>query len=272
MSGKKKTEKLKLERVGPHEWIFVYPDRCNLDQRFYDAMELMPEDPEKAEQSFHAILRKFPEHIDAMHHLAILEQINGRDDEAFRLAKKAVESGRLCLPQGFSAGKDRLEWGFLENRPFLRACHTLGLILLERDSVEEALSIFDELLALNPNDNQGIRDLAIDCNFMLNRPEAVLGVCDRYPDDGMPGTLYSRPLALFQLGREREAERALKDAIKRLPLIAKELVKKKHKRPQSTMEGYIMRGGEDEAYNYWESSRTFWEDTPGAVKLVKDLL
>jgi tetratricopeptide (TPR) repeat protein len=64
-----------------------------------------------------------------------------------------VEIGKSCFPKNFSPGKDRLEWGFLENRPFLRACHNLGLLYLERGNAEKALSVFEDMLAMNPNDN-----------------------------------------------------------------------------------------------------------------------
>ena len=148
----------------------------------------------------------------------------------------------------------------------------LGLVYLEKKEVEKALSIFNNLLALNPNDNQGVRDLIVECNFALNRPEKVLRVCDKYPDDAMAHISYGRPLALFQLGKRDEAEKAMKNALKYLPLVAEELIKTKHKKPEGMMNGYITMGGPDEAYDYWKRVGKYWGDAEGAIDFVKECL
>ncbi len=52
-----------------------------------------------------------------------------------------------------------LEWGFLENRAYLRAIHYKAGLLCNQDKLEEGLKLYKLLLKLNPNDNQGIRYL-----------------------------------------------------------------------------------------------------------------
>ena len=128
--------------------------------------------------------------------------------------------GLVCLSEEFEMGRDLLPWAMLENRPFLRACHGLGLEYVERGEIEKALEMFNNILAVNPNDNQGARALVIDCYLCLNRPSDVLAVCDQYPGDGLEQVIYGRALALFQLGRRAEAEEALNDAIEFLPRVA----------------------------------------------------
>jgi tetratricopeptide (TPR) repeat protein len=65
-----------------------------------------------------------------------------------------VRIGELSLPTPFDGV---LPWGYLYNRPFLRCLHGYGLCLWRLGRTEEAAGVFERMLALNPNDNQGVR-------------------------------------------------------------------------------------------------------------------
>ena len=260
-----------LEKVGENEWRFI-ESSCvrGLMEEFNDALDYLDDTEfQLGEQMLRSIIDRCPEHVDAIHHLALISEDEGRYLEYYLLEKEAVDIALKNIPKEFRLGEDLLEWGWLENRPFLRAYHGLGLALLNRGSDKEALNIFLNLLSFNPNDNQGIRALAIDCFFDLGEPEKVLSLCDKYPGDMTPQLLYGRPLALIQLARVSEAKEAIKEAVAGLPFVAKELLKKRHVRPKSLMNGYVTFGGKDEAYFYWESSGSFWENTSGALDLLK---
>jgi hypothetical protein len=62
--------------------------------------------------------------------------------------------GELSLPRGFDG---LLLWGAIYNRPFLRCLHGYGLCLWRLGKFEEAQQVFERILSLNPNDNQGVR-------------------------------------------------------------------------------------------------------------------
>jgi tetratricopeptide (TPR) repeat protein len=62
--------------------------------------------------------------------------------------------GELSLPDGFDGV---LAWSCLYNRPFLRCLHGYGLCLWRLGRSEEAVQVFERILAFNPNDNQGAR-------------------------------------------------------------------------------------------------------------------
>jgi len=55
--------------------------------------------------------------------------------------------------------KDELIWGIIENRPFLRSVHILGLEFMRRKDLVRAEKLFKQILVYNPNDNQGVRYL-----------------------------------------------------------------------------------------------------------------
>lgn len=65
-----------------------------------------------------------------------------------------VRIGELSLPAGFDG---LLVWGQLYNRPFLRCLRGYGLCLWRLGRMAAAQRVFERLLALNPNDNQGVR-------------------------------------------------------------------------------------------------------------------
>lgn len=73
---------------------------------------------------------------------------------AIRHYEIGVGIGELSLGKSFSGF---LPWGMLYNRPFLRCLHGLGLCLWRLERSHEAEKIFERILWLNPNDNQGVR-------------------------------------------------------------------------------------------------------------------
>jgi tetratricopeptide (TPR) repeat protein len=139
----------------------------------------------------------------------------------------------------------------------------------DNGEIGEALGLFQELLSLNPNDNQGVRAIAVGALFKLGRFEDALEITKQYPDDMMSETLYGRALALFKLGQRREASVALQEAIEYLPLVAKELLKVKHHLPKTAMSDVVTMGGADEAYYYWEHCGQFWEEDAEALQWLR---
>jgi len=77
--------------------------------------------------------------------------------------KIAIQHYEVGLPIGeLSLGNDFtgvLPWGLVDNRPFLRCMHGYGLCLWQLERFAEAERIFQQMLWLNPSDNQGIRFL-----------------------------------------------------------------------------------------------------------------
>ena len=265
---------LSVEPRGDDHWEFVYP---RLTLTIYDVFEDAIEawrvgDVEYAEGRYRRLLTDYPEFIDVYHHLAMLLDEAGRETEAFTLWQHVVKIGLECLPEEIRSGSGSLPWLFLDNRPFLRAYHGLALEILERGQVEQALEAFLRLLAWNPSDNQGVRALAVDCYFRLNKPNGVLEICELFPEDGMEGVLFGRPLALYQVGEIERTREMLAVAVEFLPSVARELTKTRHRKPKDMRPDSITFGGEDQAYLYWKVHGRYWEETPGALDLLREVL
>ncbi|MFC1982358.1 tetratricopeptide repeat protein [Chloroflexota bacterium] len=262
---------LELSRVAPYEWEFVYPAiYYDLTNEFHKGCESYEEgNLDDAERIFRAVLAQMPNHIDAIHHLALVLSKRGMLTEARDLWEQNSRIGHKAFPQDFKLGRDRREWGWLENRPFLRCLHGLALVRYDDGEIEEALGLFQELLSLNPNDNQGVRAVAVQALFKLGRFEDALELTKQYPEDVIPEVLYGRALALFKLGQRQEASVALREAIGYIPLVAKELLKVKHHLPETAMLDAVTVGGADEAYYYWEHCGQFWEEDTEALEWLR---
>jgi tetratricopeptide (TPR) repeat protein len=161
---------------------------------------------------------------------------------------------RLTLAEQHAEGCT-LDWGWHENRP------ALGLLMLlieiARDTGEE-LPLLEWLLALNPNDNGGHRQRLAHLYCEYGRPGDALALCERYPNDDLPGTLYGRVLALYLLDRRGDAVAALAHASKRLPKVLKTLVAARPQAP-TMRQGMVEHGGDDEAWLYRGDFLETWE-------------
>lgn len=62
--------------------------------------------------------------------------------------------GEQSAPESFDGV---LPWSAIYNRPFLRCLHGYGLCLWRLDRFDDAKRVFERILSLNPNDNQGVR-------------------------------------------------------------------------------------------------------------------
>ncbi len=262
-----------LKQIQKHEWVFDYPRFTEeVHDSLDDAIDWIDSDVRIAKLHFGRLIRDYPELLDAHHHLALTWYRQGKLDKAAELWKQGIEFALKLFPSNFSMKRDRLIWGFVKNRPFLRLYHSYGLSLLEQGESEKALDVFENLLALNPNDNQGVRALVAECYFNLKQPKGVLKICDKYRNDGLEQLLYGRVLALIQLGNVKEATKALNRAIKVLPLVARELAKPTHKRPKDYNEEHVALWSEGQAYGYWKNSSKYWTATPGAIEFVRSHL
>lgn len=91
--------------------------------------------------------------IDAHAHLGNLE-FERSPKLAVAHYEIGIRIGELSLPANFDGV---LVWGRIYNRPFLRCLHGYGLCLWRLGRHTEAQHVFERILSLNPNDNQGVR-------------------------------------------------------------------------------------------------------------------
>ncbi len=119
-----------------------------------DAAELAEAgDREGARQLLMDVLSTDLRCIDAHAHLGNLE-FDWAPERAVLHYEIGMRIGELSLPTAFDGV---LIWGHIENRPYLRCLHGYGLCLWQLGELAQAREVFERILSLNPNDNQGVR-------------------------------------------------------------------------------------------------------------------
>lgn len=138
--------------------------------RFVEAMETAREERRTEDLLILAVraIRHDPGCIEAR--LALAEHSRDRETRQRHLTK-AVETGELLwTPVAERLGDDMTWWGFSGTRPYMRALGALGHAHLDDGDEAAARACFDRLLAMNPNDNQGIRYLVQELDAEAANP------------------------------------------------------------------------------------------------------
>lgn len=187
---------------------------------------------------------------------------------------QSVEEARSYFEQGVEAGERALGetafeedvghfWGLLETRPYMRARGGLAQCLWILGEEEEAIGHYEDMLRLNPNDNQGIRHILLEHLLKRNDREKAGRLLKQYEEDTSAEWLYGRALWLFrQEGESKKADQALAEALDQNPHVPTYLLGKK-KVPRRQPE-YIGWGDESEAQAYAAGSIPLWNETDGA--------
>ena len=117
----------------------------------YEAYDLPVE---KAKKLIKQALELDPDNADAYNYLASIED---DIDKAIKLYEKAIKAAEKTLGKKFFEEEKGYFWGLVETRPYMRAKAGLADCFYVKDEDDKAIEIYEEMLELNPNDNQGIR-------------------------------------------------------------------------------------------------------------------
>jgi tetratricopeptide (TPR) repeat protein len=263
-----------MRLAGPRdgEWNFECSPRMeDVQDKLDDIIERIPNSPTKAEKRLLKVIQSAPYAFDAYSNLAYILWEWRQTADAMKLLKSGLDRANELFPAGFILGRSRLTWGILDNRPFLRMYASLGLRYQDTGDLDSAKTIFEHLLEMNPDDNQGIRELFCSCYFGLGDIESVLKLCARFEEDSTPAIAFGRVLALLGSGRTGEAKVALFEAAKYGSNIATEIMKSRHEPVRARDLGYyVVRGSAQEARLYWKDFGKYWKKTPRAVEFVRD--
>lgn len=191
-------------------------------------------------------------------------------DEALQLYRNGVEAGEKALGKATFRDDVGYFWGILETRPYMRARHGLAKSLWESGAREEAVAHYQDMLRLNPNDNQGIRYILLDCLLTLGRDKEAGKLLRRYKNDGTAAWAWSGTLALYRReGDSRTARKALDRAVATNAHVSDYLLGRK-KLP-GTLPALIGMGDKNEAVAYVHDSAQAWAAAPGALAWVEGL-
>jgi tetratricopeptide (TPR) repeat protein len=190
-------------------------------------------------------------------------------DRACSYYRQGVEAGERVLGlDAFVRYRGRF-WHVDETRPYMRAKLSLADCLCGQGRYEEAARHFEELLHLNPNDDQGVRYWYSVCLLAMDDDEALQHLLDRFAWDATAPWTYARALFLYRTRGPERAGNALRQALesnRHVPdfLLAIEEL------PAEVPE-IVGIGSKEEAAAVAEALYEAWEDTPGALAWLREM-
>lgn len=155
-------------------------------------------------------LRLDPDCVDA---LVLMNDLDAQTRmQRIEGLKKAVEVGERSIGAKFIQENKGHFWLLLETRPWMRALDRLATELKEAGLNPDAIKIFEKMLELNPNDNQGVRDPLLGLYLTVNDLKGAGGLLKQYEDDALANFAWGRVLERFLAGDHTGAEAALEVA------------------------------------------------------------
>ncbi len=201
----------------------------------------------------------------------VLAEVEARSlEEKCDLYRQGMEAGKRALGPAFFEKNKGHFWGMIETRPYMRARQGLAECLWQLGKETEAISHYESLLELNPNDNQGIRDLLLACYLRRGDDSGAARLYKQYSDDGSASFVWTRVLMEFRSGGPPAALRALRVARKENPHVPKFLSGGK-KMPRY-LPGTYGWGDESEAIIYVANFVEAWLANPAALAWLKGQL
>jgi tetratricopeptide (TPR) repeat protein len=127
-----------------------------VEELYYDAMELSDSGKvgaRKAEKLLEKAFALNPHSVQVHIGFAHVYGTLGDKLKANEHIRKAYEETQRL----FSLWPKRMEWGVMENRPYMRAIQYRADLYADAKEDEKAIELYRLLLRMNPNDNQGVR-------------------------------------------------------------------------------------------------------------------
>jgi len=179
------------------------------------------------------------------------------------LYAQAVAAGERALgPLTFEEDAGHF-WGMVRTRPYMRARFGLARCLEELGQGDEAIGHYQELLRLNPNDNQGVRDILLPALLATGRDGEAGALLKQFDDDISATWRYGWALWTFRQERDsRLARDRLRAAVRANHHVPKYLTGGAEW-PGPLPASYAF-GSEEEAVICADELGDAWSATPGA--------
>ncbi|MEH7414370.1 SEC-C metal-binding domain-containing protein [Neobacillus drentensis] len=209
-------------------------------------------------------LKLNPNCVDAY---VILAEKTKSLEEAILLYEKGIQAGERDLGKDFFKENKGYFWGLLETRPFMRAKLHYAEALSVLGKAAEAARHYEELLELNPMDNQGVRYSLFVAYMDMGEFKKAHGILEEY-EETTAQNLYNRLLLeLCEHGFTANAEMLLKGAKKENKFVIPYLTGKK--RLPAYPPDFYGFGDENEAIVYADMHLHLWRKVDGLVEWLK---
>ena len=199
----------------------------------------------------------------------ILAEDSARSPEkAMEYYEEGIKAGERALgPEEFEELKGHF-WGVTETRPYMRARFGLAFLLWEFGRRNQAIEQYQEMLRLNPSDNQGVRYLLLLCLMTEGMQEETDQLLRSY-DEASAMWLYTHALFLYRrYGPSRKTTKQLAEAIKYNPHVPGYLLGQQ--RLPKRLPEYVGFGDDSEAISYASKCAHLWYQQEGALDWLRE--
>ncbi len=244
--------------------VFEPPEEAQ--ELAYKAMEA--ENPDEALELADEALQLDPDCIDA---LMIKVEFTARSiPDVIDSLKKIIARAEQKLGRKYFEENKGHFWGLVETRPYMRAQEFLTTSLKAAGHLKEAIKQAEQMLELNPNDNQGIRDSLLGMYLETGNLKGARNLIKRYPNEIMATFLWGQVLERYLSGEVEEAAKFYKKASSKNPHVFDYLIGRK-KYPLKYEQYYYAPGDESEAIQCFKEIGPAWKKHPEAIKWLKSL-
>lgn len=179
------------------------------------------------------------------------------------LYKNGYTAARKRLGEKFFKENKGHFWGIHETRPFMRCLKNYAECLYTLDQKESAISNFFELLTLNPNDNQGIRDQAGLYCLELGKIDSFEKLCQEYGEDPTAFHHFNNALCEFIKFGDAVISRTALAKAREINKHVLQLMLTKKELPQ--VPDHYSLGDKNEAVFYCVLAKDVWHAVPNAI-------
>lgn len=209
-------------------------------------------------------LKLNPNCVDAY---VILAEKTKSLEEAILLYEKGIKVGEKDLGKTFFKENKGYFWGLWETRPYMRARLHYAEALSQLGKITDAIMQYEELLELNPMDNQGVRYSLFVAYADLGEFKKAGELLQQFEEDSAQDAFNKLLLELYEHGFTKKADLLLKAAKKENKYVISYLTGKK--RLPAYPPDYYGFGDENEAIVYADMHLHLWRKIEGLEEWLK---
>jgi tetratricopeptide (TPR) repeat protein len=242
----------------------VHSDAELAQELFYDALDAPS--AAKRRKLLEQALVLDPRHADVR--LCLLDEQTTSPAARIDALRAIVADAALALGPDFNAMAGHF-WGFHETRPYMRAREQLAIELHAAGRWDEAIVEYRDMLALNPNDNQGLRYELRPLLLSLGRVDDSRALALRYPNDETYNAAFAWCLVLeCLLAKESDSAAAALAAARKVNPHLEPYINGRERIP-AEQPGSYSPGSPSEAVCFAESVRSAWSSHPEALRWLQ---
>lgn len=197
----------------------------------------------------------------------LLGRYANTDNERYQYFHQAVIAGEKDLGEAFFRKNKGHFWMIPETKPYMRAKAAFALFQYHFGDKTAAIEDFQEMLELNPNDNQGMREYLLHAYIEEGNFDDAKALINRYEHDVSASFMFNHALLNFyREGLTAKTKSLLKKADQQNPYVRNYLIGKKAVPEFKNWQFSI--GDNGEAVNYVQENIQLWKE---AASLLTEL-